>query len=110
LSLLSLRSVSGRAIAQDSVSVPYVCLGLFTEKDHRLIATGIADEEGYFQLRNIPAGVYRLVVKDSYGGFCTANVRIRIARWPRGGIFKRKRLIIHMRVAGVDTCSYGDYK
>jgi hypothetical protein len=85
-------------------------LGLFTEQDHRLVASSVADEEGYFRFRNISSGVYRLVVRDNYRGFCTANVRIRIVDWPRGGILKRKRLVIHMQVAGVDTCSYGDFK
>jgi hypothetical protein len=110
LSPLSLRAVSGRAITQDRVSVPGVCLGLFTEQDRQLVASSVTDDEGYFHFRNIPSGVYRLVVKDKYDGFCTANVRIRIVHWPRGGIFKRKRLVVYMRVSGVDTCSYGDYK
>ena len=31
-----------------------VCLGLFTEKDHRLIASAVADEEGRFEFGPIP--------------------------------------------------------
>jgi hypothetical protein len=106
---LSLRKISGRAVASDGVSVSNVCLGLYTEKDHRLVASAVADNEGYFQIRKIPAGRYRLAVKDRYGGFCTANVPIRISAWPRS-VLARKRLVIHMRPAAIDTCSYGDYK
>jgi hypothetical protein len=54
LSPLSLRAISGRAIAHDGVSVLGVCLGLFTEQDRRLVASSVADEEGHFRFANIP--------------------------------------------------------
>jgi hypothetical protein len=106
---LSLRKISGRAVASDGVSVPNVCLGLFTEKDHRLVASAVADDEGYFHIRKIPAGRYRLVVKDRYGGFCTASVPVRVSGWPRS-LLGHKRFVVHMRPSAIDTCSYGDYK
>jgi len=107
---LSLRVIPGRAIAQDGVSVPNVCLGLFTEREHRLVASVVADEEGYFRFNNICLGLYRLVAKDRYGGFCTANVGIRVVRYPRGGILRGKRLVLHMIPPAIDVCSYGAYK
>src|SRR5947209_17907338 len=58
---LSLRDLSGRAVAQDGVPVSGICIGLFTEQDQHLVASSIADDEGYFRFRNIPTGVYRLV-------------------------------------------------
>lgn len=110
LSPLSFRSVTGKVIDQDGIAIPTVCLELFTEENHQLVSSSVTDDDGYFSFRGIRSGIYRLVAKDNYNGFCTANVRIQIVRWPRGGIVKRKRLVIHLRVAGVDSCSYGDYK
>ena len=107
---LSVRAVAGRVIAQDGVSVPNACLGLFTERDHRLVANIVADDDGNFRFRNVPSGQYRLVVRDEYGGFCTANSRINIIGWPRGGIRKRRRIIVHLRPSAIDVCSYADYK
>jgi len=62
----SVRDVSGRVIAEvgrpakEIGSVP-ACLGLFTEKDHRLITSVIADDEGRFTFNSIPPGKYRLL-------------------------------------------------
>ena len=107
---LSLRFISGRAIAQDGVTVPYVCLGLFTERGHRSVASVVADEEGYFRFNNISPGLYRLVAKDRYGGLCTANVGIRVVRYPRGGILRGRRIVLHMIPPAIDVCSYSAYK
>jgi hypothetical protein len=107
---LSVRVVSGRVIAQDGMSVPNACLGLFTERDHHLIASIVADDDGNFRFRNVPSGRYRLVVRDEYGGFCTANTKINVVGWPRGGFRKRKQIIVHLRPSAIDTCSYADYK
>ena len=108
----SVRGISGRVIAEvgrpakEIGSVP-ACLGLFTEKDHRLISSVIADDEGRFKFSSVPSGRYRLVVRDPQNAFCVANMPLRVVRWPRG---KAKPLVIHMRPAGIDDCSYGDFK
>lgn len=108
----SVRGVSGRVTAEvgrpaKEVGAVPACLGLFTEKDHRLIASVVADEEGRFKFGSVPSGRYRLVVRDPQNAFCVANMPLNVVRWPRG---KTKPLIIHMRPAGIDDCSYGDFK
>ena len=42
--------------------------------------------------------------------WCAANVPLHVTRSKRGKGDKGKQLVIHMRAAGYDTCSYGDYK
>ena len=108
----SVRGISGRVIAEvgqpaKEVGAVPACLGLFTESDHRLIASVVADDEGRFKFGSVSPGKYRLVVRDPQNGFCVANMPLSIAKWPRG---KAKSLVIHMRPAGVDDCSYGDFK
>jgi hypothetical protein len=107
---LSVRIVSGRVIAQDGYAVPNACLGLFTEREHRLVASVVADEEGNFRFGNIPSGKYRLVVRDEYGGFCPANARVHVASWPRGGIRARRQIVGHLRPFAIDVCSHAGYK
>lgn len=121
----SVRVVSGRVfnevsdvgthtanMAHENGVIPGACLGLFTEKDHRLIASAVADDEGNFKFKSVPLGRYRLVVYDPQNLLCVANMSLRVVGWPRGGIFKRKSttIMIHMRVSGIDECSYGEVK
>ena len=108
----SVRGISGRVIAEvgrpaKEVGPVPACLGLFTEKDRRLVASAVADESGRFTFGPVPAGRYRLVVRDPQDALCVANMPLRVVRWPRG---KAKPLVIHMRPAGIDDCSYGDFK
>jgi hypothetical protein len=103
---LSVRVVAeGGSPAKQFGPVP-ACLGLFTEKDHHLIASAVADEEGRFKFDSVPSGRYRFVVRDPQNAFCIANMPLRVVRWPR----KARPLVIHMRPSGIDHCSYGDFK
>jgi hypothetical protein len=108
----SVRGVSGRVIAEvgrpaKEIGFVPACLGLFTEKDHRLVASVVADDEGRFKFSSVPSGRYHLVVRDPQNAFCVANMLLNVVRWPRG---RAKPLVIHMRPAGIDDCSYGDFK
>lgn len=114
---LSVNSVSGRAFVEvgqlggattEVGPVTEACLGLFTEKERRLVATAVVDAKGHFTFGIVPAGRYRLVVRA--GPLCAANVPLHVTRSKRGKGDKGKQLVIHMRAAGYDTCSYGDYK
>ena len=111
---LSVRVVSGRVSAQvgDPVHelnpVREACLSLFTEQEHRFLASVVSDEKGNFTFNSIHPGRYRLIVQAH--PLCVANVPLRVVSWPRGGFFTGKRLVIHMRPAGIDRCSHGDYK
>ncbi len=112
---LSLTRVSGLAIsevgrdhAKQIGALPGVCVGLFTEKGHRLVATTVTDQEGRFQFGTIPSGEYRLVIQAK--PLCLANVPLRVLRHSHSTASKQRHLIIHMRPAGIDDCSYGEYK
>ena len=103
---LVFRYVVGRAIDPGGAPLPGGNIGLFTEQDHRLVASTRTDAEGNFHLHGVAPGHYRLVAH--FDGCCPANVRVRLARWPRGGV--GRRLVIHGVVGAIDTCSYGSYK
>lgn len=105
---LSVRQVSGYAIDPQFVRMPQVCLGIFSLTNKRLVASGLTDEEGRFELRDIPVGKYRLVARAN--GFCLAIVPLRVVRYPRGGILRRRRLVLHMELPALDVCSYGSYR
>jgi hypothetical protein len=105
---LPIQIVSGVAQDKDGARIPGVCLGLFTEKEHRLVATAVTDEEGNFQFNQVPPGRYRLVAK--YSGFCPANTLLRLTRRASNKKMKTKTLVLHMETAKIDHCSYGDYK
>ena len=108
----SVAGISGRVVAESGTPPKQfgpvaACLGLFTEEDHRLIASVIADEEGRFRFDFVPSGRYRLVVRDSQNVFCLANMPLRVVKGPHR---RARPLVIHMRAAGIDDCSYGDFK
>jgi hypothetical protein len=111
---LSVDSLTGRVIAeagddaQEIGPVPGACLGLFTEEEHRLIATATADQEGRFQFGKVSNGEYRLVVL--VGRLCTANVPLKVSGERRGKVAGKRQLVIHMMPRGIDRCSYGDFK
>lgn len=105
---ISLRGIEGRAIDSDGVAVPDVCVALFSEKERKLVAQTVTDENGYFRFGKISEGDYRLVGRLEYDHLCPVNVRIR-QRKPSAGPGKKK-LILHMRPSGIDDCSYGDTK
>ena len=111
---LSLRELTGRVLtevdepAQVVGPVSGACLGLFIEQDHHLVATATADKEGHFEFGAVAPGRYRLVVRAN--GLCAANVPLQIAAKSRSRKQKNSEIVVHMRPAGIDTCSYADYK
>jgi hypothetical protein len=114
---LSVSTVSGRVIvevgelggsAREIGPVTEACLGLFAEKDHQLLATAVVDDEGRFVFDAVPSGKYRLVVRA--GPLCVANVPLRVTSRKRRKEGDDKQVVVHMRAAGIDTCSYADYK
>ena len=98
-----LRITKLRGIAKDSrgVPVPDVLVLLFSEKECKLIAQSKTDSKGAFGLESVHSGRYRLVLK--YAGFCSANVPVDLK--PRS--LRKRGLVVHMRTAGIDECSYG---
>ena len=63
---LRLKKLRGNAIDQSGVPVPGVCVGLFKESDHSLIAATATLANGEFALQNPPRGDYRLVEKSGF--------------------------------------------
>jgi hypothetical protein len=84
--------------------VPNACVGVFSETDHKLVATGEAGSDGVFEIQNVPNGKYRLIVACE--GFCAANVSIIL----KSRSHVRKRLVATMKPSAVDVCSYVEWK
>ena len=101
-----LSSVSGEVKDTDDVPIPDVVLGIFKENEEKLIASQKSDKDGKYAFELIPAGKYRLVVK--YIPFCTANVPFEIVEKKTSS--KGKKLVIYMKSAGIDSCSYAVLK
>jgi len=101
---LQVATISGAATDIQGVAVPNVCVGVFTETDHKFIAAAQINDSGRFELKNVPDGNYRLVAK--YEGFAPANARIHVNRHSRS----KKPLASHIRLAGIDTTSYFESK
>jgi hypothetical protein len=98
---IKLSRVMGIAKDPQGVAIPGVRVLLFTDPDHKLVATTTTDEKGFFALEQVSQGRYRLVTKSA---FCSANVPIKVQR------SGNKQLHLHMVVGGIDACSYGDLK
>lgn len=98
---LSVRSVEGTVQDAQGVTIPEAALGLFTEKDHKLVSSAQSSRAGFFKFADVPSGKYRLVVK--YDGFCAANIPVAIGRHGSGN----QPIYVYMRPTAVDSCSYG---
>jgi hypothetical protein len=99
---LVVQDVKGTITDPQQVAVPKVCAGIFTEKDHKLVATTESDAEGKFSLQSVPPGRYRLVVKAD--PLCAANVPLQVVKSQK----KKQVLRGHMKPRGLDSCSYAD--
>jgi hypothetical protein len=95
-----------RGVAKDAqgVAIPKACVGVFTEAGHKLVATAQTDNNGQFELNDIPDGAYRLIAK--YGGLSTANAKLRIEQRSQN----KKSLTVQMRPTGLDTDSFIELK
>ena len=99
---LQLGDARGSVLDFQGVDIPKACVGIFTDVDHKLVDMSETDDLGRFSVEKVPKGIYRLVVK--YPGFCPANARVRISGE------KGKSAVVHMKAAGIDTCSYVEAK
>lgn len=99
---LIVRDVKGTITDPQQGAVPKVCVGLFTESDHKLLASTESDADGRFSLQSVPPGWYRLVVKAD--PLCAANVPLKVVKQQK----KKQILRVHMKPRGLDSCSYAD--
>jgi len=99
---LVVQGVRGRITDPQQGAVMRVCVGIFTEKDHKLIASTESDASGKFSLQRLSPGRYRLVVKAD--PLCAANIPLEVVKHRR----KKQILHVHMKPRGLDSCSYGE--
>ncbi|MBO0860754.1 MAG: carboxypeptidase regulatory-like domain-containing protein [Chloracidobacterium sp.] len=103
---LTVRDLRGQVTDITDVPIPQACFGLYTETERRFIASTTSDENGVYKFDKIRPGQYRLIVLVS--GFCTANVKVVIASHLLGSL-RNRPVYVHMRVRGIDDCSYADH-
>jgi hypothetical protein len=84
--------------------VPEVCFILFTESEHKFVASVKPNSVGAFKLGNVAPGRYRLVAR--LYGLCTANIPLEVGKPSRRR--QQKEILVHFKAAGIDTCSYGE--
>jgi hypothetical protein len=98
---LELKLVSGTVVHGKQGAIAGVCVGIFGENDHELIASAVTDEHGSFAFPKIQPGSYRFVVIAE--GLCPANVPLRLnARTRSNGVLQ-----VVMKLRGIDDCSFG---
>jgi Carboxypeptidase regulatory-like domain len=85
-------------------TVPGACLALFTA-DQKFVASTKADSRGVFHFDEIAPGQYRLMARAP--GFCTANIPIQVIQASRKSKLQQQQIVIHYRIAAIDTCSWG---
>ena len=88
---------------QKQPGVPGACFVLFTEKDHKLVASVESDADGRFDLKDVAPGRYRLLALAE--GFCTANIPLEVVKSSRD---RKAEIQVHFRPTGIDTCSYAE--
>lgn len=102
---LKVSRVFGVARGENGAPIQAMVVGLFSDKDHLLIAQTETDLKGEFSFAHLPTGGYRLVGK--HPAFCTANVPIRVEK---NGLGRSDKAIeLHMKVGGIDVCSFGSF-
>lgn len=99
---LAVEHVTGMITDPGQVAIPDACVALFTDNTHKLVKKTQSDEKGKFSLAGVRPGKYRLVVTED--SFCAANVRLQVVSRAK----KKHVLQIHMKGAGLDSCSYGE--
>ncbi len=102
---ISLDRVAGQAVDSKGVVVPEICIGLFADKDHRLVAQVETDSEGRFAFKEVPEGRYRLVARvPEYDYLCPVNARVRVKKAET----KKQSLLLHLVPPSIDQCSWAD--
>jgi protocatechuate 3,4-dioxygenase beta subunit len=102
---LKLRLIKGVATDENGAAIPGVEIGLFADPDHALQMTAETNAQGEFAFDRVSPGSYRVVAKSP--GYCPANVRVLIGV---GHGFSSGPIRMHMRVGGIDVCSFGSLK
>jgi len=80
--------------------VPGACFILFTESDHKVIASAKSDRDGNFKIPDVAPGRYRLIARSD--GLCTANIPIEVVKSSR-----HESIVVYFRASAIDVCSTG---
>src|SRR5689334_4942340 len=93
---LTVSKISGRVLVESDSPPKEVgpddetCLGLFTEKKHKLIAVTVTDKDGHYDFGPVQPGRYRLIAKDNL--FCPANVPIIVVKSTKDKKFEDREI------------------
>jgi hypothetical protein len=101
LAPIGLGEVRGTVVDKNGVALTEVCVGVFSEPDHKLLRYGRSDGNGGFSVdtKGLPDATYRLV--GQLIGFCPANAILNVDSHSKG----KQRLVIKMKLDGAETCS-----
>jgi hypothetical protein len=99
---LTIQELKGTVTDPQKAAMPKVCLAVFTEQGHKLVAVTETDGDGTFSFQSLPPGRYRLIAKAE--PLCAANVPLRVVR----RLTRKQVLLVHMEPRGLDTCSHGE--
>lgn len=94
------KSVYGRMTDEHNRAIPGVCIGLFTEKGHRLAASVESDDDGHFRFGGIAPGRYQLVSRVP--GFYLKMIPVRIVGWPHSWFLKSKSILLYMEIPEIN--------
>ena len=105
---LPIRVVTGRVVEETGDPekkerpLKEACILLFTENEHKLVASMTADDKGHFIFDKIKSGLYRLVVRHPQNTSSMANGRIHVYPRGQGPVPKSIGLVIHF--SSTDSC------
>lgn len=104
---LVFQAIAGQVVA-DAQPVAGVCLGLFTDTDHRLVESATTDAKGHFKFTTIEPGDYHIVTQFSN---CGGNTPVKIVKHNFATkLIHRRQLTITMRPYAYGDCVYATYK
>jgi len=100
---LELARVRGRAVDENGMAVAQLCIGIFSEPDHKLLRYAQSGENGKFNVdtNGLADGEYRLV--GYIPGFCPANAILNISSNSHSQ--HKRALVIRMNLPGTADCS-----
>src|ERR1041384_2517658 len=82
------------------------CVALYEEKTQKLVRVVYLSLKQKFEMKGIPDGEYRIVVKEKDGFFCPINVAVKVDKT----IVEKTTIGIELKRPTADTCSYLDLK
>src|SRR5271170_8137008 len=96
---IELNLVHGVGLEPSGGVIQQLCVGIFSEPEHKLVRYAQTDTAGAFALETsgLPDREYRLV--GQVPGFCPANAIIKLNSHSR----RKKSVVVHMDVKGIDS-------